>query len=168
MAAPSSTFSVLASSHQRNAPSAPKVSQSQTSAPIDSVGGSRGFWRRASRRGRRSCWFAGSTASAAASSTRGGGSFAQVNRISSTRLLSLRRGRPHDCHQNPARGPPARRGKPPASHRLDHWQRSIPIGRDPRSAASFNQASVQSRVPVLLCRLCPDAGSRRTLNHFPE
>jgi hypothetical protein len=33
---------------------------------------------------------------------------------------------------------------------------------DSRSAASFNQASVQSRVPVLPCRPCSDAGSRRT------
>jgi hypothetical protein len=47
----------------------------------------------------------------------------------------------------------------------DHRQGSIPIGRHPRSAASFNQASVQSRAPAALHRLCPDAGSRRTLNH---
>jgi hypothetical protein len=41
----------------------------------------------------------------------------------------------------------------------------IPIGRDPRSAASFNQASVQSRASAAFRRRCPDAGSRRTLNH---
>ena len=40
----------------------------------------------------------------------------------------------------------------------------IPIGRDARSAASFNQASVQSRASAFR-RRCPDAGSRRTLNH---
>ena len=52
--------------------------------------------------------------------------------------------------------------------RPDHRHSSISIGRDPRSAASFNQASVQSRVPAALRRLCPDAGSRRTLNHSDE
>ena len=51
-----------------------------------------------------------------------------------------------------------------ASHRPPAELNSI--DRDPRSAASFNQASLQSRVPAALHRLCPDAGSRRTLNHF--
>jgi hypothetical protein len=49
----------------------------------------------------------------------------------------------------------------------DHRQGSIPEGRGARSAASFDQASVQSRAPAALRRLCPDAGSHRTLNHFP-
>ena len=40
MAALSSTSSVLASSHQRNAPTAPKVSQSPVCLPIDT------YWRR--------------------------------------------------------------------------------------------------------------------------
>jgi hypothetical protein len=52
------------------------------------------------------------------------------------------------------------------SRRLDHRQRSIPIGRDPRSAASFNQASVQSRAPPRSIDGARDAGSRRTLIHF--
>ena len=51
--------------------------------------------------------------------------------------------------------------------RPDHRQGSIPVGRGARSAASFDQASVQSRAPAALRRLCPDAGSHRTLNHFP-
>ena len=57
-------------------------------------------------------------------------------------------------HQNPARHSLAPRRKRPPSRRLDHRQRSIPIGRNPRSAASFNQASVQSRTPAVLNRWC--------------
>ena len=71
-----------------------------------------------------------------------------------------------DGHQNPARGSPTRRPEPPASLRLDHRPRSTPIGRDPRSAASFNQASVQSRTPPRSYDSARDAGSRRTLIHF--
>jgi hypothetical protein len=47
-------------------------------------------------------------------------------------------------------------------------QGSIPVGRNRRSATSFNQASVQSLVPVLPCRLSPDAGSRRNLNYSAD
>jgi hypothetical protein len=47
-----------------------------------------------------------------------------------------------------------------------HRQGSIPVGRGARSAASFDQASVQSRAPAALRRLCPDAGSHRTLQSF--
>jgi len=68
-------------------------------------------------------------------------------------------------HQHPHRGSPARRLEPALALRSEHRQHSIPIGHDPRSAASFNQASVQSRRPAALRRPCPDAGSRRTLNH---
>jgi hypothetical protein len=52
--------------------------------------------------------------------------------------------------------------------RPDPRQGSIPVGRNRRSATSFNQASVQSLVPVLPCRLSPDAGSRRNLNHSDD
>ena len=72
----------------------------------------------------------------------------------------------HGRHQHPDRSSLERCFEPASPLRPDHRHGSIPIGRDPRSAASFNQASVQSRVPVLPCPLCPDAGSRRTLNHF--
>jgi hypothetical protein len=93
----------------------------------------------------------------------------RANLTSSAQILEKARSQwrasSHGRHQHPDRGslgpclepafatPP----RPPAG--------SIPMGRHSRSAASLNQASVQSRVPVLPCRLCSDAGSRRTLNH---
>ena len=85
----------------------------------------------------------------------------QAAAISGAIDQSTSRGR----HQHPDRRSPERSLEPASPLRPDHRHGSIPIGRDPRSAASFNQASVQSRAPAALRRLCSDAGSRRTLNH---
>jgi hypothetical protein len=71
-------------------------------------------------------------------------------------------------HQHPDRGSLARRLEPASPLRPDYRQHSIPIGRDPRSAASFNQASVQSRALQRSIHRTHDAGSRRTLNYSDE
>ena len=72
----------------------------------------------------------------------------------------------HGRHQHPDPGSLERHLEPALALRPDHRQHSIPIGHDPRSAASFNQASVQSRSSCS-CSIhrAHDAGSRRTLNH---
>jgi hypothetical protein len=74
----------------------------------------------------------------------------------------------HRRHQHPDRGLLARRPELALALRSEHRQHSIPIGRDPRSAASFNQASVQSRGLQRSIHRALDAGSRRTLNHSDE
>jgi hypothetical protein len=68
----------------------------------------------------------------------------QAAAISGAIDQSTSRGR----HQHPDRGSPERSFEPASPLRPDHRQGSIPIGRDPRSAASFNQASAQSRAPA--------------------
>ena len=56
-------------------------------------------------------------------------------------------------HKHLDRGSLERYLEPASPLRPDHRQGSIPIGRDPRSAASFNQASVKSHPPAALRRL---------------
>ena len=73
--------------------------------------------------------------------------------------------RDHRYHR-PRRASPARHREPAASHRLDHRQRSISIGRKPRSAASFNQASVQSRDPTALDGPCHRRGIAQNPHSF--